>query len=271
MSIVWFNGKFEAGMLPLDPADRGFLLGDGVFETVAVLNGRAIWLHAHLARMENAAVELGIAFDKAALLSGAAAVLQKSESASEVLRLTLSRGRTGRGLSGDGHSPSLLITLNEFARPAIAQPCHLKVSSIRRNEFAPSSRMKTLSYIDGIAAAREIEGQADEALMLNTAGHVASATVANIFLIVGQELITPSLDQGILPGITRKVWLETASQLALKPVERIVILEELFRVDTVFLCNSLRPLRPVGQLNETTLKMRSLDELGSVFMKGLKQ
>jgi branched-chain amino acid aminotransferase len=240
-----------------------------VFETLAVLNGKAIWLNEHIARMENAVAELGIGFDKAALLSGITAVLQRCETTSEVLRFTLSRGKTGRGLGGDGHSPSLLITLNEFAAPAIAQPCHLKISSIRRNEFAPSSRMKTLSYIDGIAVAREIAGQADEALMLNTAGHVASATIANIFLIVGQELITPSLNQGILPGITRNAWLETASQLALRPVERVVMLEELFRADTVFLCNSLRPLRPVGQLNETKLKMQSLDDLERVFMKGL--
>ena len=131
----------------------------------------------------------------------------------------------------------------------------------RRNEFAPSSRLKTLSYIDGIAAAREVAADADDALMLNTSGHVASATVANIFVLQGDELITPSLDQGILPGITRRILLDHAKKLGLKPVERAVPLEDLVRADAVFLCNSLRFIRPVTTLNGEPLGKGSLDRL----------
>ena len=63
MSAVWFNGTFVAGALPLDPHDRGFLLGDGVFETVAVINHKPLWLDDHVQRMAHAAAELGIAFN----------------------------------------------------------------------------------------------------------------------------------------------------------------------------------------------------------------
>jgi branched-chain amino acid aminotransferase len=261
LSAVWFNGAFVAGTLPLDPHDRGFLLGDGVFETVAVINHKPLWLDEHVQRMAHAAVELGIAFNAERTFTGLTEVLEKSAASCEVLRITLSRGKAARGLAGDGTSSSLLIILDEFAAKNLFQPCRLKVSQVRRNEFAPSSRLKTLSYIDGIAAAREVAGDADDALMLNTSGHVASATVANVFLLYGDELITPSLDQGILPGITRHILLDNAKKLGLKPVERAVPLEDLVRADAIFLCNSLRFVRPVTTLNGEPLGKGSLERI----------
>lgn len=261
MSAIWFNGAFVAGTLPLDAHDRGFLLGDGVFETVAVINHKPLWLDEHVQRMAHGAAELGIAFSAAGTFAGLTEVLEKSAAQCEVLRITLSRGKAARGLAGDGASPSLLITLDEFAAKNFFQPCRLKVTQVRRNEFAPSSRLKTLSYIDGIAAAREVAADADDALMLNTSGHVASATVANIFVLHGDALITPSLDQGILPGITRRVLLDHAKKLGLRPVERAVPLEDLVRADAVFLCNSLRFIRPVTTWNGEPLGKGSLDRL----------
>jgi branched-chain amino acid aminotransferase len=261
LSAVWFNGAFVEGAVPLDAHDRGFLLGDGVFETVAVINHKPLWLDDHVQRMARTATELGLPFNAEGLFAGLTEVLKKSAEQCEVLRITLSRGKTERGLAGDGSSPSLLITLDEFAAKNLFQPCRLKVSQVRRNEFAPSSRLKTLSYIDGIAAAREVAADADDALMLNTSGHVASSTVANVFALHGDALITPSLDQGVLPGITRRILLDNAKKLALNPVERAVPFEDLIRADAVFVCNSLRFLRPITTLNGEPLGKGSLDRL----------
>lgn len=259
MSAVWFNGTFVEGTLPLDAHDRGFLLGDGVFETVSVINHKPLWLDDHVQRMARAATELGLPFNAEALFAGLTEVLKKSAAQCEVLRITLSRGKAARSLAGDGASPSLLITLDEFATQNLFQSCRIKVSQVRRNEFAPSSRLKTLSYIDGIMAAREVAADADDALMLNTSGHVASSTVANVFALHGDALITPSLDQGVLPGITRRILLD--KKLGFKPVERAVPLEDLVRADAVFLCNSLRFIRPITTLNGEPLGKGSLDRL----------
>jgi branched-chain amino acid aminotransferase len=258
LSVVWLNGKFMNGDAALDPADRGFLLGDGVFETVAVQRARAIWLPEHIARMESAARELGIPFHREEVLSGVAQVLEKSTDHGEILRITMSRGAAGRGLAGNGTSPTLLITLAEFSYATVPQACRVKISTIRRNEHAPSSRLKTLSYIDGIMAAREVAGDADEALMLNTAGHVASATIGNVFLLKDNTLITPGLDQGILAGITRQKIIEVN---VFATVQRPVNWQELGEADAVFLCNSLRCLRPIGHLNGIELNQQPLEEL----------
>lgn len=259
MSVVWFNGAFAEGALPLEAHDRGFLLGDGVFETVSVINHKPLWLDDHVRRMARSATELGLPFNAEGLFAGLTEVLKKSAAQCEVLRITLSRGKAARGLAGDGASPSLLITLDEFAAKNLFQSCRVTVSQVRRNEFAPSSRLKTLSYIDGIMAAREVAADADDALMLNTSGHVASSTVANVFALHGDALITPSLDQGVLPGITRHILLD--KKLGFKPVERAVPLEDLVRADAVFLCNSLRFIRPVTTLNGEPLGKGSLERL----------
>jgi len=263
LSVVWFNGQFADGALPVDPHDRGFLLGDGVFETIAVINHKPLWLDEHLQRMSLAAAELGISFNAEGLFAGLGEVLKRSLTRFEALRITLSRGKTSRGLAGNGTSPSLLMTLDALDAKNLFQSCHLRVSAVRRNEFAPSSRLKTLSYIDGIAAAREVASDADDALMLNTHGHVASSTIANVFLIHGNELVTPSLNQGVLPGITRRLLLDSAKRMGFAPHEKAVSLEDLFRADAVFLCNSLRFLRPVTTLNGEPLGKRSIDDLGN--------
>ena len=254
------NGKFVTGDVAHDPADRGLLLGDGVFETIAVQKARAIWLAEHITRMESAAGELGIPFNRETILSSVAQILEKTAADGEVLRITLSRGVAGHGLAGNGTSPTLLITLAEFSYAPSPQACRVKISTIRRNEHAPSSRLKTLSYIDGIMAAREVADEADEALMLNTSGHVASATIGNIFLLRNNTLVTPSLDQGILPGIMRQKIIDAKF---FATIERPVSQQELGEADVVFLCNSLRPLRPISHLNGIALKQQSLEKLYS--------
>jgi branched-chain amino acid aminotransferase len=262
MSVIWFNDEFIEDALPLNAADRGLMLGDGLFETIAVSGGNAIWLNEHLARMSASALELGIAFDEALALVSIAKVLKRSAAADEVLRVTLTRGVTQRGLAADGSASSLLISLLPFDPSKLPRAVTLATSTIRRNEWAPSSRHKTLSYIDNVAAAREVVGKAEDALMLNTAGHVACSTVGNVFLMLGDQLITPQDDQGILPGITRQ------KLMGLGVKTTIVTQDELYAADAVFLTNSLRLVTAVTKLNDRVLGMKSVQHIKN-YLKGL--
>jgi branched-chain amino acid aminotransferase len=260
MSVVWFNGEFIAGKLALDPADRGLTLGDGLFETILVVKGKPVWLSDHLERMGDAADELGLGFDAVGIRVGVAAVLEQSSAPQEVLRITLTRGVVpGRALGGIGPSPSLLITLATFDPQAVPKTITLATSRIRRNETAPSSRLKTLSYIDAIAAAREISGRADDALMLNTAGHVASTTIGNLFLLKGKQLLTPAATQGILPGIARAKLLQGAGALGLEAQEAMLTLNDIHAADAVFRTNSLRLVTQVTMLDGKVLGQGSIE------------
>ena len=250
MNRVWFNGSIVEGPLPLDAGDRGLLLGDGLFETMLVLNGRALWGNMHLARMESSAKELGLAFNRAEIDAAITAALDGIESGHHVLRLTLTRGSTTRGLGANGGTPSLLLSLTPFDPALMFQPAMLVTSTVRRNPQSPSCRLKTLSYIDNIAAAREAASRgADDALMLSATGHVASSTVANLFAMKHGRLITPARDQAILTGVMRQVLIAAANHIGIATEERAVMPGELLSADAIFLTNSLRFIRPVTALD----------------------
>lgn len=255
---VWCNGNF-VDQLSLDPAERGLMLGDGIFETIAVREGKAIWLEEHLARLQSAAGELGLHHDIKIIRAAIDSLLAESHSLNAVLRLTLTRGPTRRGLAAEGERPSLVISLNPFDTTALPNASRLATSVIRRNATSPASRLKTLSYIDAIAAAREVSPHADDALMLNTDGHVASTTVANIFLLKAEKLITPSGDQAILQGITRGKLVLGGSILGLSVESRIIKPTELPSADAIFLTNSLRLAVPVTSIDGIACGNRSID------------
>lgn len=263
MKTVWFKGRLTAEPVSLDAHDRGLTLGDGVFETIAVIAGKAQWLDRHLQRMADAALELGIVFAEDEVRSAVAACLSCSTEAMEVLRVTLTRGVAARGLAAKGTEPTLVVTLDGFDANNMFWPCRLATSTIRRNQHAPSSRLKTLSYVDAVMAAREVRAEADEALMLNTADNVASVTTGNVFLLQDGRLVTPSLDQGILPGIMRAVVIEAAKAQRIAVEERVVSREELQNADGVFATNSLRFIRPVSSYDGRETDTRGVEALAA--------
>lgn len=246
---VWFNGAFIRQGPVADPADRGLLLGDGIFETIAVFNRKAIWLEDHLDRLMAGAVALGISVDRYALAAAIAEVVKEAPASHGILRITLTRGPGVRGLAADGARPSLLITLTPWAGKMIFTPVLLTTSSIRRNETSPASRLKTLSYIDNIIAAREAAAiHCDDALFLNHKGHVASTTIANVFILRDGWIATPRTSDGVLAGIVRKKLLGLP-----KAEERPITLAGLRSADAVFLTNSLRLIRPVHSIDGAPL------------------
>lgn len=262
MRRVWFNGELKSRSLPLDPRDRGLLLGDGIFETLLVLNRTALWANMHLARMEAAAKELGIGFARDAVDDAIAEILDDAPETHQVLRITLTRGGSTRGLGSNGGTPTLLITLDPFDPALMFQPVTLATSTIRRNPTSPASRLKTISYIDNIAAAREAAARGmEDALMLNAAGAAACSTIANLFIMKNATLITPARDQGILTGVTRQALISAAGQLRIATEERALMPAELLAADAVFLTNSLRFIRPVKSLDQQPLAQADLSEL----------
>ena len=257
---LWCNGQF-VDHLTLDPAERGLLLGDGIFETIAVREGQAVWLEKHLARLQRAAGELGLSHNISTIRAGIVSLLTKSNSSSEVLRLTLTRGPTPRGLAAQGERPTLIISLNPFDPTKLAKFVRLATSKIRRSATSPASRLKTLSYIDAVAAAREVSAIADDALMLNTDGNVASSTVANIFLLQDKRLITPADDQAILQGITRGKLISGTEIHGLTVERRIINPADLQFADAVFLTNSMRLAVPVASVDGKACGNRSIEDI----------
>lgn len=254
MTLEWCNGELLRKPSFIMPAhNRGLTLGDGLFETILVVKQKPVWLDAHLARMRASCKLLGISYPESEIADGLAALLPLENAdlyPHRVLRITVTRGDGGRGLAGGNPTPHVILTINEFDMKLIGAPVTLVTSTIHRNASSIASTHKTLSYIDGVAAAREAESRgADDALMLNTDGFAASSTISNLFLVSRDVLFTPALDQGILPGVTRKVVIEAAQSMGFAIRETQVSTVMLAEAESVFLTNSLRLVRPVTRLD----------------------
>ncbi len=247
--VAWLNGTLTEAPR-LDAADRGFTLGDGVFETIRAADGRPCRLAAHLARLRTGAGLLGLelAVDDDALAAAMAALLVASGLADAALRLTVSRGPAPRGLLPPAEThPTMLITAGPLPPPA--PPARLVVATVtRRNEHSPLARIKSLNALDNILARREAAARgADEAVLLNTAGRVAETTIATLFALVDGTVVTPPVAEGALPGIAR------GAILAAMPVtERRLTLAELGGAEATVLSNSLG-LRRVASLDGAAL------------------
>ncbi len=247
--MVYLNGQLHPrAEARIDPTDRGLLLGDGLFETMRADRGRIFRLGAHLARLRSSAARLGMPLTLSDHELSAA--LQMTLSANELtssdaaLRLTLTRGPGPRGLlPPPDPRPTLLITASHLPSTPLP-PATAHIASIRRNEHSPLSNLKTLNFLDNVLARQEAAAHgADEALLLNTAGHLAEASSANLFVVTDGILHTPSLTDGALPGITRAVVLEVAAELGLPAAETSLTPIDLARADEAFLTNSLMGIR----------------------------
>ena len=250
---LYLNGAIVAAeQAALSPADRGFTLGDGLFETIKARQGRPLRLDAHLARLAGGAaiLRLPLPDGRAWLDHAIAAVLDANGLADSAMRLTISRGPGPRGLlPPDPCTPTIVVTAGPL--PAQPGPARAVVArNVRRNASSPLSRCKALSYLDNVLARFEAEERgADDALLLNTDGRLAESTIANLF-VVGDDgiLSTPPLSDGALPGVRRAEVLR-----GMVALERGIAVAELMSAREAFLTNALsvRPLvavdgQPIG-------------------------
>ena len=256
---IWFNGALhDDSAVHIDPRDRGLLLGDGLFETLLACFGKVAFLDAHIVRLAADAKILGIPFpDSVSHLAVACEMLLEAneliDAPRAAIRITLTRGPGPRGLlPPDKPKPTLMITAAESPAPALSQTAML--TTPRRNALSPTSRLKALPYLDNLIAREEAHARgADEALMLDTSGHLACASVANIFLWEGNRLITPAEECGILPGVTRAAILALAERQKIEVGEDMILPDRLARCDGAFLTNSLIGIMPLSRLNDRDL------------------
>jgi branched-chain amino acid aminotransferase len=249
--------------------DRGFLLGDGIFETLRVRGSHPTELAEHVARLRRSAAGLGIALPDdigERLATGIAALLAADgldgPAGDASVRVTVSRGPfRGRGLLPPDEvvAPTVAIQAWPVDRPRadhLERGLHLLASAIRRDPANPLATVKTTSRADYVYARLEARrGGADDALFLTIDGHLSEGTSANIFLVRraaddgSPELVTPSLDCAILPGTTRSWLLAWAPRVGLRPAEGRLMRADLATADEAFLSSSVAGILPVTRFD----------------------
>jgi branched-chain amino acid aminotransferase len=234
----------------LSAQDRGLLLGDGVFDTLAVYRGAPQLMESHISRLVRHAAAIHISINADLVHSMMLPCLEDIAGRDCILRTTVTRGVTSRGLwPEDIEAPTILCHATPFDRAVIGEPAKLIVSAIARNDTSPTSRIKSLAYLDHVLAAREAhQAGADDALFLNSQGAITCTTIGNVFVQEGNVLITPLLSDGALDGVIREILLNNPPD-GFKVVEQTIPLERALKADAMVTTNSVRLARPVTKLN----------------------
>jgi branched-chain amino acid aminotransferase len=250
--VAWVDGRLVTADGPaLLVGDRGFQLGDGLFETLRVRRGVAIEIGLHVARLRDGLGVLAIPMPLSdeELAAAIAAVVAANAPGDAAVRVTVSRGvPVGRGLLPSGWRelvPTVVIQAwphVPVAAEALARGVRAVIATGRRDPAHPLASVKTISRADHVHAKLEAERSgADDAITLTIDGQVAEATTANVAWIIGKQLLTPPLAAGILAGTTRD-WLlrpEGAAALDLAASEAWITPHDLLAADEVLLCSSV--------------------------------
>ena len=265
--IVFLNGEFvPAAQAVISVFDRGFLYGDGVFETMRVTRAAPFRWGQHWERLQRGAnfLKLLLPFNVEALRSFAEELIERNQMPEGVLRLTVSRGAGPRGYSPQSADhPTVVMTLH--APPVLdlkAPPrWHLITSSYRVAAGDPLLPFKTCNKLRQVLARAEADAAgADEALLLNSAGHIAEASAANLFWINDNVICTPPPSCGLLPGVTRQAVLEVCDRRGWAWREVAAGPEVLVSAQGIFLTLSTWGLLAVATLDERALGQSPLTE-----------
>lgn len=251
---IYVNGRLiAAGEASTSAMDRGFLYGDGIFETIRVYTGKPFMLDAHLARMAQGCSVISLPMPNVEEIKrGVEQVLKTNGLSDAYLRITVTRGPTGSMWSDlERSSPTVVIMSKPFIPHDFGQGLRLIVSSFRSDERNPLTGIKQTGILWKILARAEARrAGVDDALMLDTQVHVSEATSANIFWVRGNILYTPSLDCGILPGVTRAIVLDIAHEQDISAIEGKFGLDDLRAADEAFLTSSTWELAQIRSLAE---------------------
>lgn len=254
---VFLNGQFvPAAQAVVSVFDRGFLYGDGLFETIRVHRGRAFRWPQHWRRLQRGAEFLGlrVPFGEALLKQSAAELIQRNAAHEGLLRVNLSRGVGPPGYATrQADAPCLVMSLHALPSEHSIDPPRWRVitASVRVPTHDRLALYKTTSKLWHVLARREAEARgADEALLLNTDGEVAEASAGNVFWVTADSVFTPPLTTGILAGVTRDLVLELCRANAIPCVEKAISPVALRRADAVFLTQSSRGVIEVSRLDE---------------------
>jgi branched-chain amino acid aminotransferase len=247
---VWIDGTIcDAADAVISPFDHSVTVGDGIFETLKIIDGTAFALRRHLDRLRRSASGLGIdvPLDDAGLRAAVVETIEANQLRDGRVRITVTGGVSPLGSDRGDDGASLIIA----ASPQAPWPPSAKVVTVpwRRNEHSAVAGLKTTSYADNVVALRRArELGADEAIFANTAGNLCEGTGTNIFVGIAGELVTPPLSAGCLAGIIRELLVESMS---IREID--LPLERLRDADEAFLTSSTREIQAIAAIDDREL------------------
>jgi branched-subunit amino acid aminotransferase/4-amino-4-deoxychorismate lyase len=253
------GGFFEPADATVSALDAGFLLGDGLFESLRAMDGVPYLLDRHLMRLFAAAEQMEFANmpSRETITEQVYRVLHRSSLADAYLRVTITRGIGAVGLAPPEGAPTVVVAA--LPAPARRAPdSGIYLTSLQR-QSGLSTTAKSTSWQHAVLARRRVaQFGADEGLYVSEHQHVLECVSSNVFVANGNMLLTPR-DSECLPGITRARVLELARDHGLTVIESQFELGELMDADEIFVTNAVQGLRAVHALDGTATRIGGPD------------
>jgi len=259
-----------AGEASVSVEDRGFMYGDAAFETLRAYGGSVFAWGAHHERLENTCASLGMEDAVPGnLKERVRETLAANDFAEAYLRVSVTRGiQPGKLTPRAEVDPTVVVIAKPLPRGGLEgesvweDPATVETVDTRRVDSAAiPAGAKTHNYLNGILARLELDREADEALLLDSGGTVAEGAASNLFFVEDGTLKTPSAEGDLLPGVTRSVVLDIASDESFPVEEGRYDPDTIRRADEAFLTNTTWEIRPVRKLDRWNLDVGPITRL----------
>lgn len=237
--------------------DHGFLYGLGLFETFRTYQGQPFLLEEHLNRLAEGCRLLGIphAVDPSYVRQDIQRLLEVNGLTDAYIRYSVSAGVHELGLVKSLEAdPTVIIYVKPLAAKGAWYTRGRPIQCLETVRTTPETkvRLKSFQYMNGWLAKQELQrypwASEAEGIQFNERGELTEGIVSNLFMVRDQQLLTPSLDTGALPGITRSYVLRLASKHGMHIEEGIYGLQDLLEADEIFLTNSIQEIVPVSEV-----------------------
>jgi len=255
---VFIDGKYHDEQdAKVSVFDHGLLYGDGIFEGIRAYNGRVFKLKEHIDRLfcSAKAIMLDIPLEPAAMAAAVLQACRQNNLRDGYIRLVVTRGIGTLGLNPNRCKRGSVIVIADKIQVYPKEMYDngmaiVTVATTRNLHSALNPAIKSLNYLNNILAKIEANNAGvEEAIMLNSEGYVAECTADNIFLVKGNDLLTPPLSAGALYGITRGTVMDLARAQGMQVSEPNLTRYDVFNADECFLTGTGAELVPVTKVD----------------------
>lgn len=257
MSIVYLNNEF----LPMEeakisPMDRGFLFGDGIYEVIPSYDGKLVGFGPHIERMQEGMAAIGIEFDFSVeqWREVCTTLIEKNGSGNLGIYLHVSRGTDSKRYHAfpEGIAPTVFAFAFEIPEAPVADKAKAKALKVSTTQDLRWDRcqIKSTSLLGNVLHYQHGYQQgANETLLYNANHELTEASSSNAYIVKNGAVITPPLDNQILPGITRLMLLDILRNNQIPVEERIVTMDEVLDADEVWVSSSTKEVAPVVEID----------------------
>ncbi|MEH6472688.1 MAG: aminodeoxychorismate lyase [Halopseudomonas sp.] len=256
--------------------DRGFSYGDGVFETLLVEAGKPLLLQRHLRRLRKGLKRLGIEIDqlfRECLKSEIEQLCLGQQRA--ILKIVVTRGEGGRGYRAAAElQPNRMLIVSaaaDYPSYWYQQGCELYLCHTRLGINPLLAGIKHLNRLEQVLARSEWQDQYPEGLVCDIHDRLIEGTMSNLFLVRGQQLLTPLIDNCGVAGVVRSVIIDWAERNSINVLEQNLTVDDLFSADGAFLTNTGFGILPIRACDERAIALSSMTQSASQWLAEARQ